>query len=151
MKLPELPLLDELCRAVTSAKIPAARLNQDGRRAAALCQKRAGFGCGVDGWEHSRVPRNEIQQKPRKKKRRLTYRNWGTATPHCFYVNDGRATGKSHSRFTQADETSGDRESFEREMRWRGKNVNLVRPLLACSFPISPTNFVLSASCLLFF
>ena len=33
MKLPELPLLDELCRAVTSAKIPAVRLNQDGRRA----------------------------------------------------------------------------------------------------------------------
>ena len=39
VKLPELPLLDELRRAVTSAKIPAARLNQDGRRAAALCSK----------------------------------------------------------------------------------------------------------------
>jgi hypothetical protein len=43
VKLPELPLLDELCRAVTSAKIPAARLTQDGRRAAALCQKRPGL------------------------------------------------------------------------------------------------------------
>jgi len=42
----QLPLLDEVCRAMAGATILAAlRLN----RAAAFCENRAGFGCGVDG------------------------------------------------------------------------------------------------------
>jgi hypothetical protein len=59
------------------------------------------------------------------------------------------AAGKSHSRFTQADERRS-------RVVWKGDALarwkcQLGKALLACSFPISPTIFVLSDSCFLSF
>jgi hypothetical protein len=46
------------------------------------------------GWERSGVPRNEIQQEPRKKKAMDNLPKLGgdndARPPACFYVNDGQ-------------------------------------------------------------
>jgi len=43
------------------------------------------------GWEHSGVPRIEIQQEPRKKAMdNLPKLGETTTVPACFYVNDGQ-------------------------------------------------------------
>lgn len=102
MKLPVLPLLHDLCRGVISATIPAVRLNQDRRRAAALCQKWAGFGCGVV--DECTVENHEMRSsRNREKKYDAQPTEIGDNDAPGFYVNDGQVMGKSYSRFNLVD------------------------------------------------